>query len=476
MLAQERARGVSPATEKRLKQHETNAKFTLKDFMREIPKPKKPVPAGKETPLPSTVLLPRELQDLAEGWGVGQVSTFNLIIPTELPGDSPQGTTSPHEWVKTQYSHCVIPELGEQYDFTADSQTFFCLRDIHNGRVTLRNRQSPSDDQVFNIASRWIRLEEKDRPASDGYLANGDIFIATSLPLTEDKTVLEQYIEENKHEQLDPSHYIPRCKYSVHFVGKPRSREDATMAGRVNVGSVLVRNTSTGDVIFLDTGGRTTRSGRAAQAGDALRTWLDFQRQEHPDTDFGPISEEDPLIIDIDKETRPAFRSVHALVSATLLLRRRITNWGHVKEFRAGGVAKSELMAKEALRNISGWLGLESKAMGGEQIKNKPSNPKSSFVLYSYQKSLGGRGRPLPMSQRIASAKQGEAAVYVAGKDDSSDDGSDSIQASVSSSQKTVRFSEDIADEEEAADSEVVSSDEGTTDGEKKDDQDDDQT
>lgn len=480
MVTGKRTRDASPATKKRLKLHERNAEFTLKDFMREIPQPTKPVPIEKETPLPPTVLLRREHQDLMTGWKVGQMSTFNLRIPEKLPRNSPPGATSPHEWVKSQYSHCVIPELAEQYDFPAESQTFFCLRDIHNGRVSIRNRKSPTDDQVYNIATRWIRLEEKDRPASDGYLANGDIFVATSLPLTDDETFLEKYIKENHHEQLDPSYYIPRCKYSVHFVGKPSSGGDVSKVGKVNVGSVLIRNTSTGDVIYLDTGGLIGRLGRAVQAGDALRHWLDFQKQEHPDIDFGPISEEDPLMIDIDKETHPAFRSVHALVSATLLLRRRITNWGHVKEFHVGGVAKSEEMAKEALRNISGWLGLKSGAKNGEQIKVHTSHPTSTFALQSYKKCLLGRKWPLPMSQRITSAKQGEEEVYVdakkdgTGKDDSSDDGTNSIQASVNSGQKTVRFSESVDDEEESDDEEAADG-EGVTDGENNDGHDGDQ-
>ncbi|KAK2601262.1 hypothetical protein N8I77_010725 [Diaporthe amygdali] len=421
-MASTRKRADSDDNPLRAKKHKRNAEFTLMDFMKEFPPIKGPLKRSSDEPLPCTVLEGSEMQNPTDGRRGGRTSIFNIRVPERLPYDpmDPSARFAPYWWLKRQYSHCIIPELGEKYNFGFEDQTFHCLRDLHNARVHIRQSNPLSENEVYSLATRWIRLEEKDRPSSDGYLDNGEIYVATCLPSLYNEETLAQYLEDNYWGELSASHYMPRSKYSVHFVGKPRLGRKEEIES-INVATVLIRNTKTGDVIHLDTGPLSSRHDRAVRAGEALRAWLKFQKDKEPEAELGPISYSEPLMLDLTKETLPSLASYHALVSATLFLRRRIINWGDVKAFQSYGNAKSNIMARSMLQNISGWLGLKSAAKAGEQLANPKS--KAKFAEYYYQGSLQGRNQPLPISERIATAQKGESDVL--NEEPASDLGSD---------------------------------------------------
>lgn len=425
-MASTRKRADSDDNPLRAKKHKTNAEFTIMDFMQEFPPMKGPLKRPNDTPLPCTVLEGSEMQNPTEGRKGGQTSTFNIRVPGRLPYDpmDPSAKFAPYRWLKRQYSHCIIPELGEEHNFDFEDQTFHCLRDLHNARVRIRQTNPLPENEIYSLATRWIRLEEKDKPASDGYLANGEIYVATCLPNIYTEETLAQYLEDNYWGELSASHYMPRSKYSVHFVGQPRSDHKKKIES-INIATVLIRNTKTGNVIQLDTGPLVSRHDRAVQAGEVLRAWLKFQKVKEPGAELGPISDSEPLILDLTKETHPSLASYHALVSAALFLRRRIINWGDVKAFQSHGIAKSNIMARSMLQNISGWLGLKSAAKAGEQLANPKS--KASFADYYYQDILQGRDQPLPISERLATAHKGESEVlnHEPASDVESDEGDD---------------------------------------------------
>lgn len=421
----------SPAAKKR----KTNTTFTLDDFMADFPPIDEPDDINNGSSLPSTVLDDEELQDGKERKPPRR-STFNVKLPVQLEYHD----NAPYEWMKNQYSHCIIPELGEEYDFAFDSPTFHCLRDLHNARVRLRDGEPLPDYQICSLATRWVSLEEEDRPVSDGYLANGEVFVATCLPIGVDENdALQQYFEMSYSTELSAQHYIPRSKYSVHFVGQPNENENQEIQ-TVTVGSVLIRNTRTGQLVHIDTGASASRMDRAREARDALKAWLEFQKEKCPTADLGPIIDSDPLVLDVHQETSPTLRSLHALVSASLFLRRRVTNWGDVKAFRFRGKPTSTTVASYALQNISGWLGLRSP---GRRSKNGTKAPNSFQDNYD-KDVLFGRKTPAPISQRIASAEKGSPPIYneevnlVDDASDHEDNVTDSSLSSIDSDQDTV--------------------------------------
>lgn len=411
------------------KLNKTNGEFTVEDFMADFPPLKGPIAQENESPLPSTILTADELQDLSNGRKPPFRSTFNVSLPLQLKDYNQQATiNAPYNWMKKQYSHCIIPELGEEYDFAYESDTFHTLRDFHNARVRIREGQYLPDYIIHSLATRWLMLEEKGRPASDGYLAQGEILVAACLPLSDDSDALNDYFEENYLRELSAQYYIPRSKYSVHFVGQPNKNQNGDIQS-VHVGSVLIRNTRTGHVIHIDTGVRKSLENRSRLAGGVLKSWLEFQKEKRPDADLGPISSSAPLILDVTKETHPTLRSIHAPASATLFLKRRIINWGDVKAFHLRNVPSSKTMANCALRSISGWLGLR---VTRDVILAKPYKTPQTFADNYDKMALGGRPQRAPKSQRIQSAKKGEQPVY---NDDAGTDvepGSDNDHEAVS--------------------------------------------
>ncbi|KAG8161339.1 hypothetical protein KVR01_009603 [Diaporthe batatas] len=391
------------------KKSQTNKVFTVEKFMADFPPLKGPLAKEDEPPLPSTVLADDEMQDVSNGRKPPFRSTFNMHLPLQLRGyESEDALNTPFNWMKKQYFHCIIPELGEEYDFAYESDTFYTLRDFHNARVRIREGQYLPDYIIYSLATRWLVLGEKGRPASDGYLAQDEIFVATCLPLSDDKDAIRDYFEGYYLRELSAQYYIPKSKYSVHFVGEPKKSESEDIQ-HINVGSVLIRNTKTGRVIYIDTGARTSREGRARRAGLVLKAWLQFQKQKTPDADLGPISRSVPLILDVKRETHPSLRSLHAIVSATLFLKRRITDWGEVKAFTLRGKPCSKTMAKWAVRSISGWLGLNSPKT---VLPSKPSSTSQTFGLNYQRGALMGRKKPHKASKRIVSAKKGNPPVY----------------------------------------------------------------
>lgn len=403
----------SPAAKKQ----KTNTSFTLEEFMADFPPMNGPVDSVKGPPLPSTVLTEEEMQAGSDRKPPLR-STFNITLPVKLyDQDDPVARNSPYDWMKKQYAHCIIPELGEQYDFDSESETFHALRDLHNARVRIREGDLLPDYIVCSLASRWICLEEKARPACDGYFANGELFVAACLPISENNDALRTYFESTYSEELSAAHYIPRSKYSVHFVGQSMVNERMEIQ-RVLVVSVLIRNTRTGHVVHIDTGPSKDLENRNRKAGQILKSWLEFQKKKRPEAELGPVSDSIPFILDVEKETHPTLRSIHAPVSASLFLRRRILNWGDVKAFKLHGKPNSRTMANFALRNISGWLGLQS---SGTQGTARPKTKAPGFEEHYIRGALLGRNQPAPVSSRIASAKRGEAPVY--NKESSSDDG-----------------------------------------------------
>lgn len=456
----------SPAAKKR----KTNTTFTIDDFMADFPPTDEPLDESNGSPLPSTVLGIEEFQDGNERKPPRR-STFNIKLPVQLKYHD----NAPYDWMKNQYSHCIIPELGEEYDFAFGSPTFHCLRDLHNARVRIRDGEFLPDYQICNLAARWVCLEEKDRPASDGYLANGEVFVATCLPIGDiDEDALQEYFEMSYSKDLSAQNYIPRSKYSVHFVGQPNENEEEEIQA-VTVGSVLIRNTRTGQMVHIDTGEFDSREDRARDARDALRAWLEFQKEKCPTADLGPISNSEPLVLDVDKETDQAFRSLHAIVSASLFLRRRITNWGDVKAFRSRGKPTSAAVANHALQSISGWLGLRSSARRPDTRYKNGVKPVNSFQDNYDRDALFGRKAPAPVSQRIFSAKKGAPPVYndeddpvdnASDHEDSLTDGSSvSSDNSVDSDQNTGVADQDtaMADQDTvAADQDTVVADQGT--------------
>lgn len=403
---------------------------------------KGPISSDNDSVLPSTVLSQDEMQNGSLSVPTYR-STFNIELPIALhdPQD-PSARYIPYEWMKNQYSHCVVPELGEEYGFEFGSQTFHALRYLHNARVRIRNEEFLPADIVCSLADRWVSLEEKNRPASEGYLANGDIFITTTcVPLSHNEDGLKQYFERNYSVEPSAQHYIPLSKYSVHFVGEPQL-EGRNKIESVLVGSVLIRNTRTGDVVHIDTGTFNSREDRARTAGKVLKAWLQFQKTKTPDADLGPISSSEPLILDVDKETHPSLRSIHALVSASLFLRRGIKNWGDVRAFqKTKGTPNSRTMANHALQNISGWLGIKSTAKHGQTRSKKPSKSVNTFEDNYEKDILFGRLTPAPASQRITSAQKCEPPVYneeTSLADNASDDEDDHSGSSVGSSHDSV--------------------------------------
>lgn len=388
------------------KKHKTNTTFTIDTFMADFPPTVGPLASSNSSPLPTTFLDDEEMQD-------GNVrkpprrSTFNIKLPVQLEDHD----NAPYDWMKKQYSHCIIPEIGEEYNFAFESSTFYCLRDLHNARVRIRDGECLLDYHICSLATRWVSLEEEDRPASYGYLANGEVFVATCLPIGDvEDDALQQYFETSYPMELSAQHYIPRSKYSVHFVGKPNENEEDEIQA-VNVGSVLIRNTRTGEMVYIDTGAFASRVDRARKARNVLTAWLEFQKEKCPTAKLGPISYSEPLILDVDKETHPTLRSMHALVSASLFIRRRITNWGDVKAFRLRGNPTSTTVANYALQNISGWLGLKSPPRRLSKPKTGTKSVRSFQDNYD-KDALLGRTTPAPVSQRIASAQQGAPPVY----------------------------------------------------------------
>lgn len=366
--------------------------------------------------------------------------------------------------MKKQYSHCVIPELGEEYNFEFESSTFNTLRDLHNARVRLRDGDAVTDYQIESLATRWIQLQEKDRPTSDGYLANGEIFVATSLPMSDREDALRQYFESTYTTELSARRYIPLSKYSVHFVGQPLQDADEKIQ-RVDVGSVLIRNTRTGQVVHIDTGPPTDRKTRAAAAGDVLSAWLEFQKEKRPGADLGPISGSQPLVLDVDRETRPSLRAIHALVSASLFFRRRNLNWGDMKAFQRKTGPDSTRLETWALHNISGWLGLKTPEKPQAVRRNGGPTRVHSFEDNYENDGLYGREYRVPLTYRIGSAKKGDPPVYneddsVAGDDSDDEDGGSSVISShhsLDSDQETVVAAEpsngkELLDDEESDD------------------------
>lgn len=400
-----------------MKKQKTNTSFTLDEFMADFPPMNVPMSIVNVPPLPSTVLTEEEMQAGSDRKPPLR-STFNITLPVRLNDqDHPAARNAPYDWMKKQYAHCIIPELGEQYDFGIESETFHVLRDLHNARVRIREGEFLPDYIVCSLASRWICLEEKDRPACDGYFANGEIFVAACLPISDNNDALRTFFENTYSVELSAAHYIPRSKYSVHFVGQPMVNEKREIL-RVHVCSVLIRNTRTGQVVHIDTGPPNSREDRARKAGKILKSWLEFQKEKRPEAKLGPINDSMPLILDVDKETHPSLRSIQAPVSASLFLRRRILNWGDVKAFKLQGKPSTRTMANYALKNISGWLGLKS---SGTQGMARPKTKAPKFEEHYARGALLGRNQPAPISPRIASAKRGEAPLY--NKEGSSDDG-----------------------------------------------------
>lgn len=433
----------SPAAKKR----KTNTTFTIDDFMVDFPPIDEPLDINNGPPLPSTVLDDEEMQDGKERKPPRR-STFNVKLPEQLKYHN----NAPYDWMKNQYSHCIIPELGEDYNFEFDSPTFHCLRNLHNARVRIRDGEYLLDYQICSLATRWICLEEENRPASDGYLANGEVFVATCLPIGDiEDEALQQYFEMCYPTEFSAQYYVPRSKYSVHFVGQPNEDEENEIQD-ITVGSVLIRNTRTGQMVHIDTGAFASRKDRAREARDALRAWLEFQKEKCPTADLGPISDSEPLILEVDKETHPALRSIHALVSASLFLRRRITNWGDVKAFRLRGKPTSTTVANYALQNISGWLGLRSPARRSHTRPKNATKAASSFQDNYDKDALYGRKTPAPVSQRIASAHQGAPPVYNEDNmvvDDDGDHQDSPTNGSIVSSRDSVESDQDtiIADQ-----------------------------
>lgn len=415
----------SPAAKKIKTNTLLSTSFTLSDFMGDFLVNGGPIESDKDSPLPSTVLSQNEMQNSSQNKPTLR-STFNIMLPATLGDqDDDSDENAPYEWMKNQYAHCVIPELGEEYDFEFDSSTFHTLRDLHNARVRIRNGEYLPDYIIDSLATRWISLEEKDRPASDGYFADGDIFVATCLPISDVDDGLEEYFEMHYSSELSAPHYIPRSRYSVHFVGEPMRNESREIQN-VHVASVLIRRSKTGDVIHIDTGAEGSRIDRAKKAGQVLKSWLEFQKRKSPEADLGPVSSSEPLVLNVDKETHPSLRSLHAIVSASLFLRRQITNWGEVKAFKQRFTPNSTTMANYALQNISGWLGLKSASKNGEKRSTKPTKSTNTFQDNYDRGALLGRDTPFPVSPRIASAQRGEPFVYNEDSelDDSSSEGS----------------------------------------------------
>lgn len=416
----------SPAAKKIKTSTLLSTSFTLSGFMGDFLVNGGPIQSDKDSPLPSTVLSQNEMQNSSQTKPTLR-STFNIMLPATLGDqeDDDDAENAPYEWMKNQYAHCIIPELGEEYDFEFDSSTFHTLRDLHNARVRIRNGEYLPDYIIDSLATRWISLEEKDRPASDGYFADGDIFVATSLPICDLDDGLEEYFEMHYSSELSASHYIPRSRYSVHFVGDPMRNEDREIQN-VHVGSVLIRRSKTGDVIHIDTGAEGSRIDRAKRAGQVLKSWLEFQKRKSPEADLGPVSSSEPLVLNVDKETHPSLRSLHAIVSASLFLRRQITNWGEVKAFKQRFAPNSAAMANYALQNISGWLGLKNTSKTGEKRSTKPTKSTNTFQDNYDRGALFGRDTPFPASPRIASAQRGKPFVYNEDSelDDSSSEGS----------------------------------------------------
>lgn len=426
----------SPAP-KRLR---TSPTFTIDEFMADFPPTDTPPASIKDPPLPITVLTKDEMQDGSKRKPLRR-STFNVKLPVQLDGPD----NAPYDWMKKQYSHCVVPELGEEYDFELDSSTFHTLRDLHNARVRLRDGEFVTDQQLCSLATRWIQLQEKDRPESDGYLANDKIFVATCLPMSVEEDDLRQYFELIYPSELSARYYIPRSKYSVHFVGQPLKDLDDKIRA-VDVGSVLIRNTKTGQLVHIDTGPPTSRKTRAAAAGDALNAWLEFQKEKRPGADLGPISGSQPLVLDVDRETNPSLRAIHALVSASLFFRRRNLNWGDMKAFIRKTVPDSTRVETWALHNISGWLGLRTPEKPQAVRRNGKQGRLHTFEDNYQNDGLYGRESRVPLTYRIGSAKKGEPPVYteddsVAGDDSDSEDGGSSVLSShhsLDSDQETV--------------------------------------
>lgn len=401
----------SPAAKKIKTNTLLSTSFTLSDFMGDFLVNGGPIESDKDSPLPSTFLSQNEMQHSSQNKPTLR-STFNIMLPKTLGDqDDESAENVPYEWMKNQYAHCIIPELGEEYDFEFESSTFHTLRDLHNARVRIRNGEYLPDYIIDSLATRWISLEEKDRPASDGYFADGDIFVATCLPICDLDDGLEEYFERHYSSELSAPHYIPRSRYSVHFVGDPM-RNEIREIQNVHVGSVLIRRSKTGDVIHIDTGAEGSRIDRAKKAGQVLKSWLEFQKRKSPEANLGPVSSSEPLLLNVDKETHPSLRSLHAIVSASLFLRRGITNWGEVKAFKQRFKPSSTTMANYALQNISGWLGLKSASKNGEKRSTKPTKSSNTFQDNYDRGALLGRDTPFPVSPRIASAKRGEPFVY----------------------------------------------------------------
>lgn len=443
------------------KKMRVNTSFTIKDFMVDFPPLRGPITS--DPPLPCTVLTDEELRDTSKDRKILLRSTFNVRLPMQLRGYDDEATqNAPYDWMRKQYSHCIIPELGEEFDFAYDSDTFHRLRDIHNARVRIRDGEPLPDYAICSLATRWICLGEKDRPASHGYLANGEVFIATCLPIDDDNDDLERYFEYKYSRDLSAHHYIPRSRYSVHFVGKAQKNGSEEIQS-VDIASVLIRNTRTGNLVYIDTGLHHHRTARARDAGRLLKSWLEFQKEKRPEIDLGPISNSLPLILAVDKETHPTLRSIHALVSASLFLRRRITNWGDVKAFNLRNKPTSTTMANYALQNISGWLGLKSTRP--RQGEGRPkNNTRHSFEYNFLQGGLKGRDQPAPVSQRIASAKKGEAPVYNEESDSDDNDASDHEGSITNNSHESVSSDEDTVIPDQPNDDYELPDDEANND------------
>lgn len=418
----------------------TSPTFTIDEFMADFPPTDKPPADIKDPPLPLTVLTQDEMQDGSRRKPPRR-STFNVKLPVQLDDHD----NAPYDWMKKQYSHCVIPELGEEYNFELETPTFHTLRDLHNARVRLRDGEVVTDYQIVSLATRWIQLQEKDRPTSDGYLANGEIFVATCLPLSDREDALRKYFELTYPNELSARRYIPLSKYSVHFVGEPIQDADDKIRA-VDVASVLIRNTRTGQLVHIDTGPPTGRKTRAAAAGDALSSWLEFQKEKRPGADLGPISASQPLVLDVDRETRPSLRAIHALVSASLFFRRRIKNWGNMKAFQRKTGPDSTRLETWALHNISGWLGLKTPEKP-QAVRRKGEQGRIHSFEDNYQNDgLYGREYRVPLTYRIGNAKKGEPPLYneddsVAGDDSDDEDGGNSVlssEHSLDSDQETV--------------------------------------
>lgn len=449
----------SPAAKKLKTNAVLSASLTLSGFMGDFLVNDGPLESDKDSPLPSTVLSKKEMQFSSQNKPTLR-STFNIMLPKTLDNDDDDSAENvPYEWMTSQYAHCIIPELGEEYDFEFDSSTFHTLRDLHNARVRIRNGDYLPDYMIDSLATRWISLEEKDRPASDGYFADGDIFVSTCLPISDEDDGLEEYFEMHYSTELSAPHYIPRSRYSVHFVGEPERNENREIQG-VHVGSVLIRRSKTGDVIHIDTGALASRMDRAERAGRVLKSWLEFQKRKCPEANLGPVSSSEPLVLDVDEETQPSLRSLHAIVSASLFLRRRITNWGEVRAFKSRLTPNSTTMANYALQNISGWLGLKSKSKTGERLSTKPTKSSNTFEDNYEKGALLGWETPLPVSARIASAQKGEPWVYNEDNelDDSSSDSS--TESIVDDSHDRVDTAQDTAVSDKPSNNEKINDEE----------------